>query len=44
LPLFVRTTRSVALTEAGMTFIASIGPALTTIDGAGEQVGAANSG
>jgi DNA-binding transcriptional LysR family regulator len=41
LPLFVRTTRSVALTEAGMSFIASIGPALTTIDEAGEQVGAA---
>src|SRR4051812_32862865 len=39
--LFVRTTRSVALTEAGMSFVASIGPALTAIDEAGEQVSAA---
>jgi DNA-binding transcriptional LysR family regulator len=30
-PLFARTTRSVALTEAGRTLIAAIGPALTDI-------------
>lgn len=31
-PLFVRTTRSVALTEAGADFIASIGSALTMVE------------
>jgi len=31
-PLFVRTTRSIALTEAGKSFVAGIGPALATID------------
>lgn len=31
-PIFMRTTRSVALTEAGKSFIAAIGPALTTLD------------
>jgi DNA-binding transcriptional LysR family regulator len=44
LPLFVRTTRSVALTEAGSNFLAAIGPALTAIDEAGDQVRAAKSG
>jgi DNA-binding transcriptional LysR family regulator len=38
LPLFVRTTRSVALTEAGTAFMASVGPALTAIDEAVERV------
>jgi DNA-binding transcriptional LysR family regulator len=37
MPLFVRTTRSVALTEAGSEFIASIGPALIAIGEAGER-------
>ncbi len=37
-PLFARTTRSVALTEAGARFIASIGPALDGIDKAVEGV------
>jgi DNA-binding transcriptional LysR family regulator len=37
-PLFVRTTRSVALTEAGAGFIASIGPALATIQESVERV------
>jgi DNA-binding transcriptional LysR family regulator len=41
LPLFARTTRSVALTEAGTSFIAAIGPALMALDEAGEQVRAA---
>jgi len=31
-PLFARTTRSVALTEAGASFVASIGPALATVE------------
>jgi DNA-binding transcriptional LysR family regulator len=35
-PLFVRTTRSVALTESGAGFVASIGPALATVE---ESVG-----
>src|SRR5882724_9728937 len=30
-PLFVRTTRSVALTEAGADFVAAIGPAFATV-------------
>jgi len=38
MPLFVRTTRSVALTEAGAGFMASVGPALTAIDEAGERL------
>jgi DNA-binding transcriptional LysR family regulator len=41
LPLFARTTRSVSLTEAGTSFIASIGPALTAIEEAGDRVRAA---
>lgn len=41
IPLFVRTTRSVALTEAGASFMASISPALTAIDEAGERLRAA---
>ena len=31
-PLFVRTTRSVALTEAGTSFVASVGPALALVE------------
>jgi DNA-binding transcriptional LysR family regulator len=41
LPLFARTTRSVSLTEAGTSFIASIAPAITAIEEAGERVTAA---
>ena len=41
LPLFARTTRSVALTEAGANFLASIAPALTLIEDAAERVRAA---
>ena len=41
LPLFARTTRSVSLTEAGLNFLAVIGPALTAIEEAGERVQAA---
>jgi DNA-binding transcriptional LysR family regulator len=37
-PLFARTTRSVALTETGARFLASIGPALDDIDKAVEGV------
>lgn len=37
-PLFARTTRSVALTEAGTRFLASVGPALEEIDKAVEGV------
>ncbi|HEY8876409.1 MAG TPA: LysR family transcriptional regulator [Roseateles sp.] len=40
-PLFARTTRSVALTEAGERFMASIGPALEDITSAIERLGAA---
>lgn len=40
-PLFVRTTRSVALTEAGASFVASIGPALATVDESIERLRAA---
>ncbi len=40
-PLFVRTTRSVALTEAGMSFVASIGPALATVEESVERIRAA---
>jgi DNA-binding transcriptional LysR family regulator len=39
-PLFARTTRSVALTEAGARFLASVGPALEDIDKAVEAVSA----
>jgi DNA-binding transcriptional LysR family regulator len=44
LPLFARTTRSVSLTEAGSSFLATIGPALTAIDEAGDRVRAAKAG
>src|SRR5450830_227933 len=37
--LFNRTTRSVALTEAGEAFIASVAPALATIRGAMDEAG-----
>jgi DNA-binding transcriptional LysR family regulator len=37
-PLFVRTTRSVALTEAGTNFVAMIGPALATVEEGVERV------
>jgi DNA-binding transcriptional LysR family regulator len=37
-PLFLRTTRSVALTEAGESFVASVGPALGTIGESVERV------
>ena len=39
-PLFARTTRSVALTEAGARFLASVGPALDDIDKAFEGLAA----
>ena len=41
LPLFVRTTRSVALTEAGASFIAAIGPALRAVEESIDQLRAA---
>jgi DNA-binding transcriptional LysR family regulator len=37
-PLFVRTTRSVALTEAGAGFVATVGPALATVEESVERV------
>src|SRR3954452_7136664 len=37
-PLFARTTRSVALTEAGANFVAMIGPALATVEEGVERV------
>jgi DNA-binding transcriptional LysR family regulator len=37
-PLFVRTTRSVALTEAGTSFVSSVGPALATVEDSVERV------
>src|SRR6185312_13403140 len=37
-PLFARTTRSVALTEAGADFVATIGPALATVEESVERV------
>lgn len=40
-PLFLRTTRSVALTEAGASFIATIGPALRAMEESIDQVRAA---
>src|SRR5260221_2464058 len=39
-PLFARTTRSVALTEAGTRFLASVEPALADIDKAAEDLSA----
>ncbi len=41
LPLFARTTRSVALTEAGRGFIGAVGPALGEVEEAVERVRAA---
>src|SRR4051812_305843 len=41
-PLFARTTRSVALTEAGSSFVQSIAPALAAIDEAFEQAAGAS--
>jgi DNA-binding transcriptional LysR family regulator len=38
LPLFARTTPSVALTEAGTAFVGAIGPALAAIEESAEQV------
>src|SRR5690348_11446921 len=40
-PLFARTTRSVALTEAGQRFLAGVGPALGNIAQVIEDLGAA---
>lgn len=40
-PLFARTTRSVALTEAGRNFIAAIGPALDQVEDGIERIRAA---
>jgi len=37
-PLFLRTTRSVALTEAGRSFIAGVAPALTALEESAERV------
>lgn len=37
-PLFARTTRSVALTEAGESFVASIGPAITMVEESVERI------
>lgn len=37
-PLFARTTRSVALTEAGADFVAAVGPALATVEESVERV------
>jgi DNA-binding transcriptional LysR family regulator len=39
-PLFARTTRSVRLTEAGVAFLASVGPALAEIEEAADRIGA----
>lgn len=41
-PLFARTTRSVALTEAGYTFVASIGPAFAMVEESVERIRAAD--
>lgn len=41
LPLFARTTRSVALTEAGASFVASVGPALAMVEENVERIRAA---
>jgi DNA-binding transcriptional LysR family regulator len=40
-PLFVRTTRSLALTEAGAGFVASVGPALAIVEESVERARAA---
>jgi DNA-binding transcriptional LysR family regulator len=40
-PLFLRTTRSVALTDTGASFVASIGPALATVEESVERIRAA---
>jgi DNA-binding transcriptional LysR family regulator len=40
-PLFARTTRSVALTEAGADFVASVGPAFAMVEESVERVRAA---
>src|SRR5262245_6861169 len=37
-PLFLRTTRSVALTEAGARFVSAIGPALAAVEESVERV------
>lgn len=37
-PLFARTTRSLALTEAGAAFLARVGPSLAAIDHAAQQM------
>jgi DNA-binding transcriptional LysR family regulator len=37
-PLFARTTRSFALTEAGASFVASIGPAMATVEESVERI------
>jgi DNA-binding transcriptional LysR family regulator len=37
-PLFARTTRSVALTEAGARFVASIGPAMAAVEESVERI------
>jgi DNA-binding transcriptional LysR family regulator len=37
-PLFARTTRSIALTEAGATFLARVSPSLAAIDHAAQQM------
>ncbi len=41
-PLLLRTTRSVALTEAGAAFVAAIGPALATVEESVERLRAAH--
>src|SRR5437016_3569883 len=40
-PLFARTTRSVALTEAGASFVAAVGPALASLEESIERLRAA---
>ena len=37
-PLFARTTRSVALTEAGASFVAEVGPALAAVEDSVERI------
>src|SRR5579859_4977672 len=37
-PLFARTTRSIALTEAGAIFLGQVGPSLAAIDHAAQQM------
>jgi DNA-binding transcriptional LysR family regulator len=43
-PLFARTTRSVALTEEGEAFVAALGPALTEIDASWDRLRARRTG